>query len=275
MKIIKIISNNAVLSYDKSGAEIVVMGKGIGFQKKVGNPILKKEVEKIYKIPKKIYSNFEKIIYRIPYEHIKVADKIIKYATETIGNELNQNIHITLTDHINFAIERKKQSIEIENALLWEIKKFYKVEYKIGLEAINIIYENLNIMLSEHEAGFIALHIVNAQTKLDVASTSKLPKLIDNIMHIIEEEVGVSFNSESLAFERFLIHLKFLVQRIIENDHYNGKDEEFYKMYLDKYKKSADCAYKIARFVKNETNYIIANEELMYISMHIERIASR
>lgn len=60
-------------------------------------------------------------------------------------------------------MERKNQGIELPNALLWEIKNYYPEEYAVGIEALSIIVEKLNIVLSEDEAGFIAIHIVNAE----------------------------------------------------------------------------------------------------------------
>ncbi len=275
MKIIKVVSNNAVVSQNELGEEVVVLGKGIGFQKKVGCNILLENVEKVYKLPKKHFSNFEKIIYNMPYEHINVANKIISYASKNLEQELNQHIYITLTDHINFAIERNKKNIKIENALISEIRNIYVSEYKVALKALDIIESNLNIRLNEDEAGFIAMHLVNAQTNLAISDTYKLPEIINNILKIVKDTYNVLYNENSSVYERFLTHLKFFTQRIVEDTHYLGKDDDFYKMYLEKYTNSAKGAYKIADFVKNETGYVVTNEELMYLTMHIERITNR
>ena len=68
-----------------------------------------------------------------------------------------------MTDHLGTSIERAKNKIFVRNAMLWEIKRFYKEEYKIGLKVLDKIKEKFDIELPEDEAGFIALHIVNAQ----------------------------------------------------------------------------------------------------------------
>lgn len=60
--------------------------------------------------------------------------------------------------------------MEIKNALLWETQRFYNHEYLIGKEALSIIKNRLIIDLPEDEAGFIALHIVNAE--LDMTQVS-------------------------------------------------------------------------------------------------------
>lgn len=163
MKIKKIINNNVVATLDDFDNELVVMGRGIGFQKHEGDLVDKSKVEKYFAMSNVNASQFEKLVKEIPYETIKTADEIITYAKQQLKRELNKNIYITVTDHLNFAIERHKKNIKFQNDLLWEIKRFYQKEYQIGCQALEIIKEQLGVDLSEDEAGFFALHIVNAE----------------------------------------------------------------------------------------------------------------
>lgn len=48
MKITKVINNNIVVSRDDSQREVVLMGKGLGFQKHAGQTIDPKKIEDIY-----------------------------------------------------------------------------------------------------------------------------------------------------------------------------------------------------------------------------------
>ena len=48
MKIKRIYNNNVVVSNDMSGKEIIIIGRGIAFQKKVGEEIGQVKVEKIF-----------------------------------------------------------------------------------------------------------------------------------------------------------------------------------------------------------------------------------
>ncbi len=274
MKILKVLNNNAVVLDDK-GEEVVGIGNGIGFQKKVGTLVEKSKISKIYKLPKKHLNHFEQLVANIPYEHIGVADEIITYAKNYLNNNLSQHIYITLTDHINFALERKQQNINIENALLLEIKSFYPKEFEVGLKAIEIIHEKLNLKLDEDEAGFIALHLVNAQSNNNLDVTVKLPKILKDIIEIVEKHFNIKLDINAIYYKRFLTHLKFLLQRIVNNENLKGKDKDFYIMYLSKYKKSAKCAKDIEKYIKSNLQYDISTEELMYLTMHIERISKR
>ncbi len=103
------------------------------------------------------------MLYEVPTEHIRITEEIIKYAKEQLNKKLNDIIYISLTDHIYFAIERHRQGIQIVNPLIWEIKRIYKDEFQIGKKALQMIQQHFQINLPEDEAGFIAMHIVNAE----------------------------------------------------------------------------------------------------------------
>ena len=130
MIIQKIINNNIISAYDESGAEIVVMGRGIGFGKKAGNQVPDDRIEKVFRIQShSVAEQLQELLANMPLEHVKVSSDIIAYAKEHLKLKLNQSIYVTLTDHINFAIERLNQGIALENALLWEIKRLYSQEF--------------------------------------------------------------------------------------------------------------------------------------------------
>lgn len=48
MIIKRVLNNNAVMSLDKNNEEIIVKGKGIAFQKKNGDSIDEKKIDKIF-----------------------------------------------------------------------------------------------------------------------------------------------------------------------------------------------------------------------------------
>ena len=80
-----------------------------------------------------------------------------------LRKKLNDTIYISLSDHIYTAIQRFLEGITITNSMLWDIKRFYELEFGLALKALNIIKERFQVELPEDEAAFIALHIVNAE----------------------------------------------------------------------------------------------------------------
>src|SRR5699024_3077774 len=124
-----------------------------------------------------------------------------------------------------FAIERYKTGFPIENALLWEIKRFYNHEFLIGKEALSMIRQKLGYELPEDEAGFIALHIVNAKLKTgNVERITEMTKIIQNILTIVKYEFKMDIDEYSLDYERFITHLKFFVQRLFVGQKLESED---------------------------------------------------
>ena len=277
MKIDKIINNNLIRTFDNNGKEILVMGCGLGFQKKIGDTIDRSKIEKIYAIENKNDSNkLMNLLSEIPLEYIQVSNEIISYAKYSLGKRLNDNIYISLTDHISFAIERYKQGLIFKNALLWEIKRFYNHEFLIGKEALTIIKKRLDIMLSEDEAASIALHIVNAQlNSRDMNDTLDITKMIQNILNIVKFHFNIELDEYSLHYERFITHLKFFAQRILSGKVVKSDDANFCEMIKEQYKDAYLCAEKVKKYILKEFNHEISDEEIMYLTVHIKRIVKK
>ena len=274
MKIDKIINNNLIRTFDNNGKEVLVMGGGLGFQKKIGDTVDQSKIEKIYAIENKSDSNkLMTLLSEIPLEYIQVSNEIISYAKYSLGKRLNDNIYISLTDHISFAIERYKQGLNFNNALLWEIKRFYNHEFLIGKEALAIIKKRLNIELPEDEAASIALHIVNAQlNSRDMNDTLDITKLIQNILNIVKFHFNIELDEYSLHYERFITHLKFFAQRMLSGKVMKSDDTNFCEMIKDQYKDAYLCAEKVKKYIQKEFNHEISDEEMMYLTVHIKRI---
>lgn len=275
MKVLKVINNNVISSMDESNKEVVVMGKGIGFQKKTGDQIEQEKIEKIFHLSAENRTQFEMLVADMPYDHMYLAKEIIQYASQSLKTKLNKNIYITLTDHLNFAIERKKQGIAFENALLWEIKKFYREEYQIGQKAIEMVKEQIGIELPEEEAGFIALHIVNAQMNGEIKQSLGMTGMIKDMINIVRYTFGVELDETSLSYERFVTHLKFFIQRAVRGECYDNEDPDFNLGLQNKYPQEYNCALRLKDYMSKKIDYVVTDEEIVYLTTHIARVIRR
>lgn len=251
----KVINNNIISAYEKSGAEVIVMGRGIGFKKKQGEVVPADQISKIFRIKSRtLAEQFKELLANMPLERVRISDEIISHAKDHLKLKLNQSIYVTLTDHINFAIERVSQGIEPQNALLWEIKRFYPQEFQLGIYALELIQDRLDILLPEDEAGFIALHFVNAEYGTDIRDAVKFPDQMQAIVDIVERDLGMLLDESSLHYERFMTHIKFLIQR--------------------KYPREYQCSLKVAEYIMQATGSRLSEEEIMYLSVHIRRVST-
>lgn len=271
----KVINNNIISAYEKSGAEVIVMGRGIGFKKKQGEMVPADQISKIFRIKSRtLAEQFKELLANMPLERVRISDEIISHAKDHLKLKLNQSIYVTLTDHINFAIERVSQGIEPQNALLWEIKRFYPQEFQLGIYALELIQDRLDILLPEDEAGFIALHFVNAEYGTDIRDAVKFPDQMQAIVDIVERELGILLDESSLHYERFMTHIKFLIQRIYRKELLSSEDRELSLMMQRKYPREYQCSVKVAEYIMKATGSRLSEEEIMYLSVHIRRVST-
>jgi len=276
LKIAKVINNNVISVIDAHKKELVVMGRGIAFQKRPGDLVDESKIEKTFKLDNKdVSEKFKTLLYDVPMEYMDVSDRIISYAKERLGKKLNDSIYVSLTDHITFAIERSQKGLIISNPLLWEIKRIYADEYAVGLKAITKIEEMLGITLPQDEAGFIAMHIVNAELNEEMPNVVNMTKLIQDILNIVKYHFKIELDEESLNYFRFLTHLKFFAQRLYTDSPYNNEDDFLYEMVKEKQKEAFACVLKIRDFIEKTHNHQLTKEEMAYLTIHIERVVNR
>lgn len=271
----KVINNNIISAYEKSGAEVIVMGRGIGSKKKQGEMVPADQISKIFRIKSRtLAEQFKELLANMPLERVRISDEIISHAKDHLKLKLNQSIYVTLTDHINFAIERVSQGIEPQNALLWEIKRFYPQEFQLGIYALELIQDRLDILLPEDEAGFIALHFVNAEYGTDIRDAVKFPDQMQAIVDIVERDLGILLDESSLHYERFMTHIKFLIQRIYRKELLSSEDRELSLLMQRKYPREYQCSLKVAEYIMQATGSRLSEEEIMYLSVHIRRVST-
>lgn len=276
MVIEKILNNNVVITTDENDKEIVVMGRGIAFKKRTGDHIPKDMVDKVFKLsdPDMSYK-FKELISDIPLKYMELSNEIISNAKEKLGKRLNDSIYISLTDHMYTAIERAKEGINVKNALLWDIKRFYKEEFIIGLETLDYIEKNFEVRLPDDEAGFIALHIVNAQMDQDIEIIYEITHIMQEVTNIVKYYYGITFDEESVYYYRFITHLKYFAERLLKNTSYENNEDDLLDVIKVKYKNAYNCIEKIDEFMNKKYNYRLTDEEKLYLTIHVERVVSK
>src|SRR5699024_3709879 len=107
------------------------MGKGIAFQKKKREEVDVSQIEKTF---------------------------ILK--NEKLSACLDDHLYVALTDHLSFALKRHQKGIYLPNNLLYEVRKYYKDEFRVGMKSLDIIENYTGVRFQEDEAASIAMHLV-------------------------------------------------------------------------------------------------------------------
>ena len=269
MKITKILNNNAVVVTDGQEEKIAI-GAGIAFQKKKHDIVNVHKIEKLFVM--KENEKLHQLLNRIPEEHFIISEEIISHAEEYIGTKLNEHIHIVLTDHISFAIERERDGIQLKNKLLHEIKILYKKEYEVGLWAIQHIKEKCNIDMPVDEAAFIALHIHTMKLQGgDLRQTVRQTTIVRDMVQIIVGFLNIKVNDDDISYQRLITHLRFALIRLNQFEHHT-MDDEMLGMITRKFPISYSCASRVAKELSIKHGVTLPEHELGYITLHIERL---
>lgn len=271
-KVIKALNNNVIVALrEADDQEIILIGKGIGFNQKSGRTV-QIPMDKI----EKTYCNFEgkfiqeylRLIGSMDRKVIGVVEEFIHQAEQKLGH-LDHHIHIALTDHIGFAIDRLKDNLVINNPFIYEIKAMYKKEYDLALQGRDLLYKRLKVQIPEDEVGFIALHLHAGREKKDVKYTLKDTRLLQELLTIIEDELGYGMDKELTKYSRLISHLKQTITRV-ENQ------KEIINPLLDEIKVKLDTSFlianKVAQRIEKERGIHVSDDELGYLALHIERL---
>lgn len=273
MIINKILNNNVVTIINENCEEEVVMGRGLAFQKKKGDEIDESKIEKVFVLENKsINEKLLTLVNDIPAKYLEVVEDIVRYAESKLDTKLNENIYLTLTDHISFSINRYEKGLEIKNAMIWDIKRLHKDEFEVGLHALKIIKENLNVELPDDEAASIAMHILNGELDQDMPEIVDMIKLIEEILKMVKYHFNIEFDEESINYYRFITHLKFFTQRLASGRYYEDNDNELFEIIKLKYPNSYECTKRIEGFVKKKYDTQLTKEEMLYLIIHTARV---
>jgi beta-glucoside operon transcriptional antiterminator len=275
MKVAKVINNNLIRSFDENHREVLVMGRGLGYQAKPGDVVEEARIEKVYRIEDPATEEkLSRLLCEIPAKHIRVANMIINYARQVLPHTLDDSVYLSITDHLNFAIERIRAGQSLKFGLMWEIRKYYPAEYKAGMEALAIIKRELGLEMPEDEAGFLAVHLIEAEGDTAQEDVQTYVGMISDILSIVTYHYGCPLDEESLAYERFMVHLKFFITRAVRQETIEN-DEHLYKVLQDLYPDDFACCEKIRVYFAKEHGIYISDAEILYLAIHLHRITSQ
>lgn len=278
MEFIKNFNNNAALVKDESDCEWVVVGNGIGFGKQTGQPIDIDKIEHRYKAANE-QSTEVKTLTQIAPEILAVVSQIIQYAEGQLAVNFDDYQYLILADHLDFAVQRAKQHIEmLDGTIRWEISKMYPKEYQVAQRAAQIVEEVLQIKLTTGEDIFLTYHFVNATSDVDdLQNTIHTTKLISHIVDITQYLYGMTLDTQSFSYNRFISHLHLFIVRHINQEeiHQDDLDPSFLALVQTKYPEAYQTVQRINQYLIQKEQWNLYADEQVYLAMHILRVTNR
>lgn len=273
MKLRKALNNNVALVQDDENNEAVAMGKGVAFNLKPGASVDASRIEKYFVLDKKNgRKDFDSLLKRITVEDIELASDIIRKGEIRLGCRYNDSILLTLSDHLGMMLERVRTGACFVTPLEWDIKLIYPKEYQYAREAVKELTKKTGYDIPEQEAAFIALHFINANlTDNDMTETMLCTRIIQNILNISRLYYGKKFSEDDFNVNRFVSHVRYFVRRQMKGEILK-MDVEIARVIAEKCPEDYRCAMKISRFLNQTYGWSVSEGEILYLTLHLNRI---
>lgn len=280
MNVLKRINNNVVL-VSHEGSRMIVVGKGLGFKAYPGDEVNEAFVQQRFVLQRnEDEARYTELIQRVPFDLLCLAKRVIDQSQRDLGKELPPALVPILADHIEFAAKRVREGIAIDHPLAWEIEQFYPSEYHAGERAAALVGDEPGIELPRVEAAFFAIHFVNALGGLsDRYDAGDLAEVMLHAVSLIEKRRGAPLDQTSIAFSRFITHLRYCLVRCLKGDADGSVGDDLLEMVHAKYPQAFDCAREIAAYVAaapagEGLSRAALKSEMLYLTLHINRLLS-
>lgn len=271
----RVINNNIVLAENFKGQEVVAIGKGLGFKKDKYDSISEHEISKTFvSLDNQNKQKLLTLFNEVPYEIIELTEEIIEMAQNALHATFNVNLVIALADHINFSVNQYKQGFDSFALVNEEVKRFYKDEYEVGKKALQMINQTLHVNLKKEESTSIAFHLITATENKTNREALKIMKAVSEIMRIVETDLKISLDEDSMSYSRFVIHLKFFMRRVLF-EAAKPTDEsigDIFSQIQSAHDEANLCVDKIADYVSQTYHCMVNDDERLYLIIHVERL---
>ncbi|WP_068676662.1 glucose PTS transporter transcription antiterminator GlcT [Oceanobacillus sp. Castelsardo] len=270
--VFKVLNNNVIIALNDEKEEVILIGKGIGFNKKKNDLIKEDTVEKLFVLRNKLeQENYLKLLPNLSESTlgaIITATEMIKRKSNVL---LKEKVHVALTDHILFAITRLNRGMGIKNPFLTETKVLYPFEYEIAAEVVDHINHSLDIYLPESEIGFIALHVHSAITDTSLSELNTYSNLLSQLVNTIEEQLDVKMDREGIDYFRIVRHIRYTIERVLKGE----KSEEPMKLAAllkNEYPVCYNLSWKLIKIIQQTLKKPVYDAEAVYLTMHLQRL---
>ena len=270
-RVSKVLNNNGFIAIDMDeNKEYVILGKGVGFGKKVSQRFDKPEGCTTYRLEQETERGSAKeLVKGIEPEYLEIADAILTESQKVFGDSIDRGILFPLADHISFAVARIRRNEQISNPLTEDIKVLFYSEFKVAETLKTILRERLQIEIDDHEVGYVALHIHSAIGDEKVSVAMQTARAVRECIDMIEKATGKPIDVLSLSYNRLMNHMKYMVARASTGEKLNLDMNEYM---LDQYPQAYKVATDICKNLEGCIGHNLDETETGYLAMHIQRV---
>ena len=271
----KVLNNNVVIAVHDTYKEVVLIGKGIGFNANKGDPISFDKADKTFLLKdEKEKEQYVNLLPHIEENLIIFIHELLLFVEEQMGKELNEHIHVALTDHLAFAISRAKKNMQFSNPFLYEIEALYPKEYQVAKGVVKKVADRMGIVFPDGEIGFIALHIHSAVSDKSLRDINRYNLLISQLVEIIEDNLSIHLEKNDVDYHRLIQHLHRAIDRAHQGQAI-GEENKLEELLKNEYPVCYNLAWKLIKVMQNQLNKNVDEAEVLYLTIHLQRLINK
>lgn len=265
--ILKVLNNNSLLITDGKH-ESIIIGKGIGFKRKPDEKIDKDIlVEKEYHL---LSDHDYDVHSQNPKEIIINTAHIVDIVDDNIDGEIPEQSIRSLSNHVAAMLVRLENNEIFPNPFHHETVTLYGDSYTVALKVATQVEARINIVLPESEIDFLALYIYGIISNYDQQDLNLRNAIISEVSETIEDDLNINLNKSSVAYARFITHLKFLIERLTRVE--EVKSVPMVASLAEQYPEYMEMSEVIIEVLERQLNQTLTLDEQTYIALHLARL---
>lgn len=267
----KVLNHNTVIGIGMDDNwEYLLIGKGIGFGRKVSERIEVPEECTVYSLHEQIQrGSAAELVKSIDPVFLEITEQILKESEKVFG-KIDWAILFPMADHIAFAVKRIRNKEQISNPLTGDIRALFHMEYKTAQRICPILKERLDVEIDEHEIGYIALHIHSAIENENVALSMQIARTVRECIQLVEEETGLTIDVASLSYNRLMNHVRYMAARAVKGEKLKlNMNDYMSEKFPDAFRLASVVCGHLEKYLKKPLDEV----EIGYLAMHIQRVS--
>lgn len=275
MEILRVFNNNVVLASEPGGREVVLTGRGIGYQGRPGDAVDDARVARRFVPAEDVDPNgFAALVAGIPPEHIALADDALATIGGRVADNVSTSLLIAVADHLSFAIKRQRQGIAMDFPLRAEVAHLYPEEFAAAQSMVARVNMLVADPLPDDEATALAMHLVNAGFATgNLAPTYQMTEVLKQVFDVVENSLGQSFDRQGVNAARFIAHLRYFFVRIHDGKQINEQRGAIQQAITASYPEAYRTALHIQAMLELRLDVTVTPDEISYLTLHVARLA--
>jgi beta-glucoside operon transcriptional antiterminator len=273
VEILRVFNNNVVLARNGS-REVILTGRGLGFQAKPGQKIDPAKVLRTF-VPEdgRDPDHLGAMVAAIPPEHLVLAEQALEAGRAELSIPHSSVLSIALADHLSFAIRRLQLGMPFDYPLRAEVSHLYPEELLAARRILAHVNAQLEVPLADDEAVPITLHLVNAGFATgDLSYTYQMTGVFAQLFEVLEQAYERPFDRNSVNAARFITHLRYFFVRANSGKQLEESAGKLREAIRDSYPDAYSTARKLQSVLELRLGEPLTEDEVTYLTLHVARM---